>query len=408
MRISRVLLVLGLLLALAPPAGASDRFIDVVKVSGPLDERAVDFVMETIAEVAPTSEVVILQLDSPAALSGDVALLIELVQQPPVPVVVWVGPEPAIAYGGAFWLWWAAPIKLAAPGVDVGNALPLSFGDSGTEIRNVPVPDELTSAARPASEVLSQGELQPVLLNVVRHLDGMDAVYTDGTRTLATVTVEDGEERPIPTRFHEPGLIDRTLRLTTSPAVAYFFVLGGLAIAAFEFYAAGVGVAAAVAVLMLFLGGYGMAVLPLNWWGVAAAVAGLALYLYDFQRQQLRLASLAGTILLITGGRYFVHEPPQLFMRWWIAAIIVLAIAAFFLFGMTTVVRARFSTPTIGREHLVGRRGQAETDVSPAGVVSVDGARWQATATRASHIKPGDEVLITGVDGVVLEVEPVQ
>lgn len=400
--------MLGLLLALVPPAEASERFIDVVKLGGPLDERAVEFAMRTINDVAATSEVVILQLDSPAALSGDVAFLVELIQDPPVPVAVWVGPEPAIAYGGAFWVWWAAPIKLAAPGVEVGNALPRNFGGPGPRLQGVDVPERFEHTTFTADEVVAGDELHPVLLNVVRHLDGLNVTFSGNERTLATVTVEAGEERPIPTRFHEPGFIDRTLRLTTSPAVAYFFVLGGLAIAAFEFYAAGVGVAAAVAVLMLFLGGYGMAVLPLNWWGVAAAAAGLLLYLYDFQRQQLHLASLAGTVLLIVGGRFLVHEPPQLFTRWWIAGIIVAAIGAFFLFGMTTVVRARFSTPTIGREHLVGRRGQAETDVSTAGVVSVDGARWQATATRASNIRPGDEVLITGVDGVVLEVERVE
>ena len=79
-----------------------------------------------------------------------------------------------------------------------------------------------------------------------------------------------------------------------------------------------------------------------------------------------------------------------------------------FLFGMTTVVRARFSTPTIGRDHLIGRRGRAETAVRPEGVVVVDGARWRANSARVSGIEAGDEVVVAAVSGFVLDVDPVE
>jgi membrane-bound serine protease (ClpP class) len=95
-------------------------------------------------------------------------------------------------------------------------------------------------------------------------------------------------------------------------------------------------------------------------------------------------------------------------MTWLSAITITLGIAAFFLFGMTTVVRARFSTPTIGRDHLIGRRGRAETAVSPEGVVVVDGARWRANSARVSGIEAGDEVVVAAVSGFVLDVDPVE
>ena len=72
-----------------------------------------------------------------------------------------------------------------------------------------------------------------------------------------------------------------------------------------------------------------------------------------------------------------------------------------------TVARSRFSTPTIGREHLVGRRGVAVTAFGPNGHVEVDGARWQAAAHREAGLEVGDEVEVVGVDGLFLEVEPV-
>ena len=80
--------------------------------------------------------------------------------------------------------------------------------------------------------------------------------------------------------------------------------------------------------------------------------------------------------------------------------------ALFFGIGMTAVVRSRFSTTTIGREHLIGRAGIAESDLDPTGVVSVDGARWRAKATRAAGIRLGDPVDVVAVDGIVLDVDP--
>jgi membrane-bound serine protease (ClpP class) len=148
-------------------------------------------------------------------------------------------------------------------------------------------------------------------------------------------------------------------------------------------------------------------VLPVNWWALGLGVLGLGLYLYDFQRIQLRIASLLGTVAMLIGARYFVYEPPQLSMAWWSAVLIVAGIALFFLFAMTTVVRARFSTPTIGREHLIGQTGIAETAVAPDGVVVIDGARWKANSGRASGIEPGDQVVIAAVEGIILEVDPV-
>jgi membrane-bound ClpP family serine protease len=73
---------------------------------------------------------------------------------------------------------------------------------------------------------------------------------------------------------------------------------------------------------------------------------------------------------------------------------------------MGSVVRSRFSTRTIGRDHLVGRGGVAETAIDPEGVVVLDGARWRARAHRAAGIRAGDPVEVVGVEGILLEVGP--
>jgi len=78
----------------------------------------------------------------------------------------------------------------------------------------------------------------------------------------------------------------------------------------------------------------------------------------------------------------------------------------FMLGGMTAMIRARFSTPTIGREGLIGEEGTAEVAVDPDGVVLIRGSRWRARTNRATPIKAGDVVRVAAVEGLVLEVEP--
>jgi membrane-bound serine protease (ClpP class) len=73
---------------------------------------------------------------------------------------------------------------------------------------------------------------------------------------------------------------------------------------------------------------------------------------------------------------------------------------------MTAMVRSRFSTPTIGREELIGELGSAEVGIDPDGVVRVRDALWRARTNRATPIERGDRVRVVSVRGITLEVEP--
>jgi membrane-bound serine protease (ClpP class) len=70
------------------------------------------------------------------------------------------------------------------------------------------------------------------------------------------------------------------------------------------------------------------------------------------------------------------------------------------------MVRARFSTPTIGREWMIGEIGRAVTDIDPKGVVQLKEALWRAYTNRATPIEELDRVRVIGIEGLVLEVEP--
>ena len=71
------------------------------------------------------------------------------------------------------------------------------------------------------------------------------------------------------------------------------------------------------------------------------------------------------------------------------------------------MVRVRFSTPTIGREWMVGEVGTAVGPVAPDGVITVRDAPWRARTSRVTPIDAGQEVRVVSIAGLVLEVEPV-
>ena len=61
----------------------------------------------------------------------------------------------------------------------------------------------------------------------------------------------------------------------------------------------------------------------------------------------------------------------------------------FYVFAMPPMIRARFSTPTIGREGMIGEIGTAEVDVDPDGVVRIRDALWRARTNRATPDRGG-------------------
>lgn len=409
-------LLLASLPAVSAFAAAGDTSaVDIVELEGPMDQRLLDFAVHAIE--TSNAQLVVLQIDSPGISSGDPAELRALLADPPVALASYVGLRPARALGGAGVIALEAPLRIAAPGVEIGLLDPMVIrsdlaAPAGFSPDGVPVDlyREVVLVDGPIAGVVDV--VEPSLVQLIIDLDGASFDVKDESVVLATaqtVVGDDGQAVTVPageTRFVRPGLWTRFLRLASTPEATFLFLVFGLAAAAFEFYAAGGGLTAGIAALALFPAGYGLATLPIRWWAVGLALIGVVLYTADFQQVRLAWRSLLGTVLLLVGGLALTDAAPQFSPKIWAVLLTVLGFAAFYGFAMTTVVRSRFSTRTIGRDHLVGRQGLAHTALSPDGTVMVEGALWRAHSTRAANIREGDTVEIIEVRGIVLEVDP--
>ena len=398
---SRVALIL-VLLALPLSALAQDDGggIDVIDVSGPLDASALGFMADSIeAAAASGQELAVLQINSRAVLDGEsFHRLTDLIVDPPLPVAVWIGPAPAKAYGGAALIAQVGDQSAISPGSEIGLFEPVVLGQRGA----------ITDLQERIAAEESGLELQPSIRQYLQALDGRTFRTADGPVIVSTLEEIEGGVTVKEVTFRKPGFGIRFFRLAVTPEAAFFFFIVGLTLVAFEFFAIGPGVAAGVAAVSLILGGWGMVNLPTRPWAVGLAILGWALLTVSYQKGGIITFTALGAIMLQTAGMSFVEGSGQIDPRWWLVTPSVLAVLFFFLLAMPTVQRARFSTQTIGRESMVGHTGKAVVDFDPDGVVEVMGARWRATAHREAGLELGSDVIVTGVDGLFLEVDPVE
>jgi membrane-bound serine protease (ClpP class) len=349
--------------------------IEVVRVSGYLDDARLRYIDDSIANAqAAGRDLIILQVDSPAVVASDVAeaRTTAIIADPPLPLVTWVGPTPARAANGVDEIVAASPLLAIAPG----------------------------SAPNLAADLQS-----PTLRQLVQELDGVSIGSFPPLDTITEDLPDDQEGvTTAPVTFTQPGLWHRFTHLGAAPESAFFFLVMGLTLAAFEFFALGPGLAAAVAAVSLFLGSYGISILPVNPSAVALAVISIWLLAVSYQKGGLAVVNLIGAGLLTWSGFSFSADPAVRPAPFGVVFALV-CVMFFFLLALPAVGRARFSTRTIGREGLIGQVGSADADFGPDGVVVINGARWPATAHREAGIKTGDRVVVTAVAGRELEVE---
>lgn len=400
--------------------------IVVIEVGGALDQRLIDSVTASIE--AERAHAYILKIDSPGVSSGDLVALFAAVTTARAPVIAWIGPNPAAAFGGSAFLANHADIRSAAPGAAVGYLDPaVHRGDAeppsvradvegGTEAVTASIDALVDVAVTVGSDGVETivgfvDQLDPALGQLIIGLDGRVVERGDEQFTLSTVRTETIDGRQVlvqsrPVKFVDAGLLDRFLRLAASPETAFMFLVFGLAFAVFEFYAAGSGLMAFVASVSLMLSGYGMATLPIWWPAVVLVVAGVGVMVWGFVLNRVDWRAVLGTGLVLVGGLTFTTTRPQFPPSVWLVVLATAAGVLFIWYALTTVVRGRFATPTVGREELLGRRCLVVETLDPLGVVTIDGARWHATADRGVEISAGAAAEIVGVTGSLLEVDP--
>jgi membrane-bound serine protease (ClpP class) len=415
--------------AATPPVGK--RGIDVVQVEGYLDAPNVSLILDAIDQANERrATLLVLQLKSNGAIDTDIDEVVRAIQRSRVPVAVWVGPSGADAKGAATVLLEAAHLAYISPGSGAGPGQPVRLDDPGATTR-AGVADRLAALARrngrdpdgarmlagkrlgstAAHDVGATNGVRPTVGELIVQLDGKKVTTAAGEVELSTAKVIGAgrDRRRQPNQevvFNRLGLGDSLLHRLISPSIAYFLIVAGLALIVFEFYTASIGLAGLVGALCLIGAFVGFSHLPVHWWALALLFFSLYGFAIDVQAGGLAVWTVIGTICLVTGSWFLYGGDAELRPAWWVFLVVIGGTLLFMLGGMTAMIRARFSTPTVGREGMIGEDGIAEVAVDPDGVVLIRGSRWRARTNRATPIQAGEPVKVVSVEGLVLEVEP--
>jgi membrane-bound serine protease (ClpP class) len=397
--------------------------VHVLQVSGLIDPIVVNAITDAIDDAeADGAQALILQMNSKGAVVSDEEMegLISDIDTATVPVAIWVGPSGARLYGTPAQMLVVADVSGMAPGARVGHTgrplepegVTIDFGAATDEIRSHSVG---LSEAR-ALGVFDQGTVTdeglPTLKQMVDALNG----YTENGVTLRTTeqrVLEDGtvqRETVVTVYLSKLSLIDQIFHTVASPSISYLLFLTGCALLVFEFFTAGVGIAGIVGASSLILACTGLATLPARGWAVGILVLAMLAFAVDVQVGIPRFWTGVGVVGTIIGSFWLFEPLPGTTLRpSWITLIAGIGgIMLAFITGMPSMVRTRFATPTIGREWMIGELGEVVVPVDPDGVVSVGSAQWRARTNRATPVSAGQQVRVVAIDGVTLEVEPLE
>ena len=214
----------------------------------------------------------------------------------------------------------------------------------------------------------------------------------------------DGRRQPVTeVTFGGVSLVGQLMHTVASPAVAYLLFVIGLALLLFELFTAGVGIAGMVGAGSLVLGCYGLAVLPTRPLGVALLLFAMFGYGVDVQTGVPRVWTGIATVSFVVGSLVLFDGVS---ISWLTLLVAFVGITLGMVAGMPTMVRSRFSTPTIGRDWMIGELGAARTDIDPDGVITLRDAPWRARTNRATPIRKDEPARVVAIEGLVLEVEP--
>ena len=402
---------------------ANLRPVDVLQVSGLFDEVQVKSIQDAITTSERNgSQALILQMNTRGATVSTATMtkLLERVAHAKVAIGIWVGPSRgARAYGLPAQLFGVADVTAMVAGSRVGYTGPLlalhdavvDLGPNAAELRDGSM--SFAQARRSAVlklETPDQGV--PTVRSMVLAMDGVKLADGTALDTIAQELNDKGQAQNVSTlvRFNALGLLDELFHTIASPPMAFLFFVIGCCLLIFEFFTAGVGIGGLVGAVLAVFGCYGLSALPTRTGAVVLLVLAMVAFAIDVQVGIPRFWTGAGVALFVPAA-WFLYQPlpgNDLRLSWVTLFVGIAGVLLTFVVGMPSMVRTRFSTPTIGREWMIGKTGSAVGTISPEGVAQVGEAKWRARTNRATPIAAGAELRVVAIDGVTLEVEPTE
>ena len=200
------------------------------------------------------------------------------------------------------------------------------------------------------------------------------------------------------------------MEILQNPNVVYLLLAGGMMFAVLALAAPGTGVLELGALFILGVAGWSVIYynLPINWWAVLLLGGGSILFVLAVFKSRAWPVLAAAIVSIVIGSAYLFRGSD-----WFVpavnpalAATVALLSGGFFWIVGRKSIQAALVRPTHDLGGLIGKVGDAKTQIHEEGTVQVESELWSARSETPVHV--GQHVRVTGRDGFTLLVEPIQ
>jgi membrane-bound serine protease (ClpP class) len=396
---------------------------------------------------AKGSPALIVRLDTPGGLLSSTREMVQAILASRVPVVMYVAPEGSRAASAGTYLMYASHVAAMASGTHLGAATPISLTPTlpgspppskppaGTKKDGEPEPDSSTASTRKiindaVAYIRSLAELRG------RNADWAEKAVREAATLTATVALKEGvvdliakdvdellgkiDGRKVTTAAGDVSLKTRgraivelkpdwkmrVMSAITDPNIAVILLMIGIYGILFEFWNPGAIAPGVIGGISLILALTALAVLPVNYAGLALLLLGIALMVAEAFSPGFGVAGLGG-IAAFALGALFLFDPDQsdipIAVSWQVVAGLTALSAAFFAGVLGFAMRARGRPVRTGAEQMIGSMGEVASWGEASGRVRLHGELWEARSS--GHLANGQKVRVTGRTGLTLIVE---
>ena len=429
-----------------------------LEVKGAIGPATRDYVLNGIEYAQETAaEIVIIEMDTPGGLDSAMRDIIKGILGSSVPVVTYVSPSGSRAASAGTYILYASHVAAMAPATNLGAATPVQIGGgapsppipgaeqdkdgdqpagdedpdapeedspelSGTAMERKTVHDaaayirglaELRGrnaewaerAVREAVSLTAEAALEENVIDVIAvDVPELMAAIDGMTVTVGNETVEISTENLV-VEIYEPDWRTRLLMVITDPNVAYLLMLAGAYGLLLEGYNPGAFVPGIVGAICILLALFAFQVLPVNYAGLALIALGIALMVGEAFAPSFGALGLGGIVAFVFGSVILMDTDVPGFAISRVLIGTVAAVGGTLLLALILfLMRSRHRPVVSGAEGMLGDTAEALETFTATGTVFVHGERWHATTSQP--VIKGQAVTVTGIDGLVLTVEP--
>ena len=437
-RVARPMLVLLLSLLCASVAWApatspaasdvpreGDGRVLVAPLTGSVDPVMLEFT-ERVIERGETEEfdAIVFELDTPGGLSTSMDDIVGAIINTDLPVYVFVAPSGARAASAGVFITYASDVAAMAPGTNIGSATPISSGgqELPDDLRKKVINDAVASIVEIASERGRDEQFAKDAIREAKNIGAREALergvveyVVDDVREL--LAASDGatvQPKDLTLRLEDAKVEQMDVPLTlvilkhlVDPNLLFLLFGAGVIGLAFELTHPGSvlpGVAGGICFLLAL---FGMSVLPASGAGIALLLLSAVLFAAEAVAPGGGVLGAGGAVALLVGGLLLFDDSSGYGVSPALAVGMAAVLGGFFIFILRKAVQTRRLAHTTSGTGMIGMQGVVRRAMGPdaAGVVFVDGELWSARATDGA-LSVGDEVRVTALDGLELEVEP--